>query len=338
MRAAVLTDQRPALALAELADPEPGPGEVLLAVTGCGICGSDLHLAAHVGDVGAVLGHEIAGTVAGHGPGTDAGRWPVGTAVAVRPLAGCGTCRWCGQGRPDHCAGFGLLGLERPGGFAELTVAPAGELFALPARLSADEQALVEPLAVAHRAVSRAGLQAGDTVAVLGAGPIGLAVAAWARTLGVETVVASDPAPLRRDLATRLGASAVVDPGAEDPAAVLAELTGGVGPSVVFECSGRPGLIQAAVRLAAVEARVTVVGICLAMDEIFPYTAIQKELDLRFALFYGRYDFTATLDALDGGRLEAGAMVTDTVDLAGLPERFARLGRDTDGGKVIVRP
>lgn len=338
MRAVVLTSERPRLEVAEVPDAVAGPGEVVLDVTGCGICGSDLHIAAVVGAEGGVLGHEIAGRIAAHGAGVDAGAWPVGTAVAARPLAGCGQCSWCEAGRPDHCRDFALIGLARTGGFAEQVVVQARELFRLPASLTPDEQVLVEPLAVARRAIRRAGLEAGDSVVVLGAGPIGLAVVAWASAMGVGTLVASEPAPIRRDLATRLGATAVVDPARHDLAAVAAEATGGAGPSVVFECSGRRGMIQAGAELAAVEGRVVVAGICLSTDELFPYTSIEKELDLRFAVYYGRDDFTDTLDALDRGTLEPDVMVTDTVDLDGLPERFARLDRDTDGGKVVVRP
>jgi (R,R)-butanediol dehydrogenase/meso-butanediol dehydrogenase/diacetyl reductase len=107
---------------------------------------------------------------------------------------------------------------------------------------------------------------------------------------------------------------------------------------VVFECSGRPGLIAQAIELAAVDGRVVVVGICPQNDEIFPFWALSKELDVRFAIYYGREDFTDTLDALDSHRLDARSMVTETISLEELPERFAELERDPDAGKVIVRP
>ena len=323
--------------MAELPAPTPAPGEALLQVTGCGICGSDLHLASQLAQPGAVLGHEIAAVVAGVGEGVDPARWPVGTAVVARPFAGCGRCAFCTGGRADHCAQFQLIGLERPGGFAEFVTVRSDELFALPAAVSADEQPLVEPLAVVRRAFRRGQVTAADRVAVLGAGPIGLAAVAWARSIGVDTVVVSEPSTLRRSLALRLGATAAFDPGEGPVAPAMAAATAG-GPTVVVECSGRPGLIEQAIEMASVDGRVVVVGICPQTDEIFPFWALGKELDIRFSIYYGREDFTDTLDALGAHRIDAGPMVTETVSLEELPGRFAQLERDPDAGKVIVRP
>ncbi|MCU1357905.1 MAG: alcohol dehydrogenase [Acidimicrobiales bacterium] len=338
MRAVILTDDRPNLAVTTLDDPVPGVGEVLLRVTGCGICGSDLHVASQMAPPGMVLGHEIAGTIEELGPSVDADRWKPGTVVAARPFAGCGHCAQCVRGRADHCMEFALVGMARPGGFAELTTVRADELFALPASIPAIEQALVEPLAIARRAVRRAALVPTDTVAILGAGPIGLAIAAWVRHLGVERILVSDPAPIRRDLAGRLGASTILDPSAGPIEPGVFEAFGWDGPTVVFECTGRPGLIRQAMDLTVVEGRVVVVGVCLQDDVTFPYTGLNKELDVRYSLYYGREDYTATIDALDAHALDAAGMVTETVDLEQLPERFARLRTDTDGGKIVLQP
>jgi threonine dehydrogenase-like Zn-dependent dehydrogenase len=337
LRAAVLGAERPRLELADIATPEPGPGEALLRVTGCGICGSDLHLASQLAEAGTVLGHEIAGEVAAVGDGIDPSRWKHGQAVVARPLAGCGRCAFCLRGRPDHCAQFQLIGLERNGGFAEFVTVRADELFALPASVHVDEQPLVEPLAIMRRAFRRGAVTPSDRVAVLGAGPIGLAAVAWAVAIGVEAVAVSEPSPLRRDLAGRLGATAVLDPTAGPVAAGVFEATGG-GPTVVIECSGRPGLIEQALEMTVVDGRVVVIGICLQDDTIFPFWGLSKEIDVRFSIYYGREDFTDTLDALSARRLDALPMVTETIGLEQLPERFARLERDPDAGKVIVRP
>jgi (R,R)-butanediol dehydrogenase/meso-butanediol dehydrogenase/diacetyl reductase len=337
VRAVVLALERPRLELAEVPTPAPAPGEALLGVTGCGICGSDLHLASQLADPGRVLGHEIAGAIASVGEGVDSGRWAPGKAVVARPLAGCGRCVFCIGGRPDHCAQFQLIGLERNGGFAEFVTVRADELFELPASVADDEQPLVEPLAIMRRAFRRGAVTSGDRVAVLGAGPIGLAAVAWAVEVGVEAVAVSEPSALRRDLAVRLGATATFDPAEGPVAAGVSEATGGA-PTVVIECSGRPGLIEQAIEMTAVEGRVVVVGICPQDDTIFPFWALSKEIDVRFSIYYGREDFTDTLDALASGRLDAVPMVTETVTLEQLPERFARLERDPDAGKVIVRP
>ncbi len=337
MRAAVLAADRPRLELAEVPTPAPAAGEALLRVTGCGICGSDLHLASQLAETGAVLGHEIAGAVAGVGEGVDPARWPEGKAVVARPFSGCGRCAFCVGGRADHCPQFQLIGLERSGGFAEFVTVRADELFELPASVSPDEQPLVEPLAIMRRAFRRGEVTSADRVAVLGAGPIGLAAVAWAVASGVRCVAVSEPSALRRQLASRLGATATFDPNVGPVAPGVFEATGG-GPTVVIECSGRPGLIEQAMEMTAVDGRVVVVGICLADDAIFPFWGISKELDLRFSIYYERRDFVDTIEALDAHRLEAVPMVTETIGLGQLPERFARLERDPDAGKVIVRP
>jgi len=321
---------------AEVDDPVPGPGQVVARVRYCGICGSDLHIAASAGRAGMVMGHEIAGVLEEVGEGVD-DRWVPGTPVTARPFLGCGTCTWCARGRPDHCAAFHLVGYTRPGGFAERVLLSGDELFQLPASLAGPEQALVEPLAVALHGLRRAGVRRGEPVAVLGAGPIGLAVTTWARTLGAGPVLVSDPVAGRRDLASGFGADAVVDPTTEDVAAACRQ-TLCTEPSLVVECSGKPGMIQQAMHLAAVDGRVGVVGACMAPDTLVPFTGLHKELEVRFALYYDRRDFVDTLQALDDGSLAVEGLITDVVGLDALPDTFATMLAGSDRGKVVVTP
>lgn len=336
MRAAVLTEERPSLRLEDLDDPIPGDGEVVLEVTACGICGSDLHVASAVAPAGSVLGHEIAGRIAEVGPDVD-DRWSVGDQVVARPFTGCGECDWCVAGRADHCSHFALVGLGRPGGFAELVSVSAGELFVPPVSVAGAEQALVEPLAIARRAMRRADLKPGEDVLVLGGGPVGLAVTAVARSMGAGKILVSEPVEMRRQLAARLGADATVDPLADDLLTASLE-NFGAPPPVVVECSGVKGLIGDGLFQVAVDGRVVVVGICLATDEIFPWFGIEKEADIRFALYYGPEDFVDTIAALDQHRLDAAAMLTETIDLERLPERFLQMATEPDAGKVVLVP
>lgn len=329
MRAVVVSSERQHLETVELADPTPGAQEVVVRVTGCGICGSDLHILASMAEVGTVLGHEIAGVV--EEVGSEVHDAQVGDAVAIRPFVGCGSCRYCLAGRHDHCASFELIGMERPGGFAERTVAQASELFHLPAAMRAEDHPLVEPFAVARRGLRRGGLAPGETVIVLGAGPIGLAVTHWARALGAGRILVSDPLQLRRDLAVALGADEAIDP------SEMAGLAGDGAPLVV-ECSGRPGVLDQALQLAAIDGRVAVVGICLANDTYFPSWGILKELDVRFSVYYGREDFTDTIDAFERGDLLPNGLVTERIGLDAVPERFARLATEADAGKVVITP
>ena len=333
MRAAVLTRPGGDLEIEELELPPLSAAEVLVDVSACGICGTDLHISRSVAAPGAILGHEIAGQVAE--VGGDVTGWAVGTPVAVRPFAGCGTCDWCVPGRADHCQQFQLLGLARPGGFAEQVAVPATQLFRLPATLSGPEQALVEPAAVALHALRRVNLQAGQDVLVLGGGPVGLTVCAWARALGARRVIVSDPVAPRRELALALGADGVIDPSTGSPEEALANLANGA-PQVVMECTGVPGVIGQGLALAGVGARIGVVGICLGSDSIWPYAGIQKELDLRFCIYYDSIDFTDTITALDEQTLKIESLITETVRLDALPRRFAELVENPGSGKVVI--
>jgi len=335
VRAVVLSDAPPALETAEVADPTPLGDEVVLRVDGCGVCGSDLHVAGVIGAPGLVMGHEIAGEVVDHGPDADAGRWPIGSRVVARPLVGCGECAGCRADRPDRCLQSQLVGLQRPGGFAEYVSVSGRELFAIPDTVDDAVRPLVEPLAIARHAMRLTPPEQGEPVLVLGAGPIGLAITLWARHLGAGEIVVSDPSEPRRRLAAELGASAAVDPTTEPLGAAFADRRQ---PPVAFECAGRPGLLNEAMSVADWEGRVNVVGICLSEDTFLPWTGISKELQIRFSIYYESRDFTDTIEALASGAIDPSAMITETVGLDALPERFARLSRDADGGKVVVRP
>lgn len=328
MRAAVLTDRPYELELADIPAPVPGPGEVVLDVTASGICGSDFTIAKGLAPAGTIMGHEIAGTVAAD----PSGRWQLGDRVAVRPFFGCGACGQCERGRHDHCVDFALAGVRRPGGFAQQVIARADELFAIPSAISVDDGALVEPLAIAMHAWRRVQAVPGDRVVVTGAGPIGLAAITWARALGIDDITVSEPDAGRRALAEHFGATAAVSPDALD------EAVAGAAPDVVLECSGRVGVIDDCLRVAGVEARVGVVGLCAAQDHFMPVVALQKEVDLRFCMFYDQVDFTDTLDAMDTHRLRVDGFVTEVIGLDDLPARFAELAASPDGGKVVVRP
>ena len=217
-----VTCQNSKLELIDLADPQPGSGQVVIDVLGCGICGSDLHARQHadaeadaltaVGYDGfmrssqrVVLGHEFVGEVAGYGPGTRR-KIAAGTPVVAVPLTR--------RGDEVHAIG---LSAAAPGGYAERVVVEESLMFALPNGLSPKLAVLTEPLAVGWHAVRRAEVKKGDEAIVIGCGPVGLAVIAMLKAQGVGTVVASDFSPGRRELATACGADVVVDPGVSSP-------------------------------------------------------------------------------------------------------------------------
>ena len=214
MRAVVIGEDR-RLRAAEMDRPAPGPGEALVEVRYCGICGSDLHLPelpAEMIPAGHVPGHEFTGVVAGLGPGAGDGvaDWAVGERVTVFPMVACGACRPCRGGHPNLCD-HGIdagLGIGRQGGYAEAVTVPVSMLRSLPDAISDADGALIEPLAVAIRAIRRTGITPGEPVCVLGAGPIGALAVAGLHARGVDRVAVVEPAAGRRLAPGRPGRAA----------------------------------------------------------------------------------------------------------------------------------
>jgi len=335
MRAAVLGDLGQPLTVGEVPDPVAGPGDVILTVDACGICGSDLHASDVLPLEGMVLGHEFCGHVAEVGP--DVEGWKVGDRAAGLSLATCGHCVACRTGRPRKCLAARMIGMELPGGYAEHVALPAHDLVRLPNGLDARHGALVEPLAVALHAVERARLEIGDHALVLGGGPVGLAVALWLRQLGAREVVVSDPVAHRRQLALQVGASATVDPTTQDVAGEFVALTGAP-PSLVIECVGVAGLLQQATDVAAVDGRVVIAGVCMSSETLVPFIPMMKELDVRFAFYYRLADFETTIDLMARQRIDPLPLVTSEISLDEAPDAFEDLKSPTTECKVLIRP
>lgn len=367
------------LSVVELPDPTPARGQLLLTVLRCGICGSDLHAREHCDDLAdvmaeldygqfmrrdrpTVLGHEFVGEVRERGRGVRK-EFREGDHVAVLPLRRVG-----GAAHP-----IGLSPLA-PGGYAEQVLAEQSMSFVVPNGLAPDVAALTEPMAVALHAVNRGEVAKKDVAVVLGCGPVGLAVICWLRARGVRTIVASDLSPARRALASRCGATVVVDPAEESPYTVgserfltsasrffdfgvdsmdklrrvpgwrhvfrAAEAAGATTAPrpVVFECVGVPGMIESVVSQAPLGTRVVVVGVCMGGDAFRPSMAINKELDLRFVLCYTPLEFRDTLHALADGTVDASALVTGTVGLDGVAAAYTALGDPERHAKILIDP
>ena len=269
MKAAVFHRSGLPLSIEDIPDPECGPGEMVLRVCACGVCGTDLHWSevnnAESGwrDIhpGAVMGHEFAGEIVEIGRDVPAG-WKVGDRVCAMPQLGCGRCAACLAGRPHRCPDGKIRASPGfTGAYAEYTRIGARETLRLPEEVSFQEGALVEPLAVGLRAARRARLRPGDNVLVVGGGPVGLCVALWCRFLGAREIVVSDLVAARAEGAARFGATAAIDAAREDAGARFRELAGAP-PDVVFDAVGVPGSMGIAIGCAPVDGRVVVVGLC----------------------------------------------------------------------------
>ena len=339
MRAAVFHAAGEALRLEQVPDPRPGPGEVLIEVARAGICGSDLQVASlGAAPAGTIFGHEFAGRIVELAPGCGP-EWRTGDRVSALPIRVCGHCEACEGGFHALCPSVVFTGttLAYSGAYAQYLTAPVAMLQRLPDGVGFDEGAMVEPLAVACHAVQRAQMPRGARVLVLGAGPIGAGVTLFAARAGATRVVVSERAAVRRERALALGATAVIDPLTEDPAKRFSALCDGR-PQVVFECTGKPGMIQQAVELAGLRGRVVVVGLCLQEDRILPLPGFLKELSIDFAQCYHVRDFEAVIDALARGQLDAQPMHTATVGLPELPGIFAELQSGSPHCKVLIDP
>lgn len=333
MKAVTFQGLHTPLAVEDLLDPAPGPGELVVKVGRCGICGSDLHMtedAAYGCRHGDVLGHEFAGEVVALGRNTEGRK--VGDLVSVIPLKSCGQCAHCRRGAVQWCEGFGLQG----GGYAEYAVTRPNQCVPLPSGLSLADGAIIEPLAVALHGINLSGVQPGDRVLVLGAGPIGLAVAFWAKRLGAAQVAVQDVAPFQQQRALDMGADVfVVDP--QDPVGSAERGLGGKA-DVVFECVGLPGLIDQAVSQVRNSGTILLLGLCTKPDTLHTFPMLAKEVRLVTSAFFTVPEYEAALRALEEGASEPRALVTDTITLADTPAVFEGLKRRTAQCKVLIAP
>jgi (R,R)-butanediol dehydrogenase/meso-butanediol dehydrogenase/diacetyl reductase len=332
MRAAVFHGPGKALSIEDRQTPVARQGDIVMQVAYCGICGSDLH-ATEPGpaslEPGTVLGHEFSGVVTE----SASADFQPGDRVIGLPLQECDECRPSGQGCRDRlgilCPRNRIIGLAAavPGAYAEYLRMPAHHALKVPDGLDLKLAALTEPLAVGAHAVRAAGNLLGARVLIIGAGPIGLAVALLAQLAGAREVVVSEIAAGRRAKAAAMGAQ-VVDPSVAKPAPA----------EIIFECVGVPGLLRQCIDLAPLHGRIVVVGVCRGEDQIFPRVALRKELSIRFVLGYTGEEFALVLDLLATGRLDAAPLITGVIGLDQTPAMFEALRQPGDHAKVLIDP
>lgn len=317
--------------------PTPGPGEVVVRVRSCGICGSDLHsYRGHFPMMpGMIMGHEIAGEVSDVGEGVR--QVKAGDRVAIEPLVVCGKCAYCRSGRHQHCGSRSLLGIMTPGGFAEYVKAPASMLYEVPDSVPFEVAALVEPLAVAVHGLRLVNLEGGERVCVLGAGTIGLVSALAAKALGASAVSVSARYDHQRAGAESLGAQAV-------DAANPGEMLGGAQPDIVVETvGGSADTINQAIQLLRPGGRVSVLGLFMSQVPINMAFALLKEIAIVGGITYDRRellsDFDVAVDIATRYTAELAGIVTHRVTLDDIADGFeTAANKETKSIKVTVTP
>jgi (R,R)-butanediol dehydrogenase / meso-butanediol dehydrogenase / diacetyl reductase len=319
--------------------PVPRAGEVLLDVSYCGVCGSDLHMLSMPAGMlppGHVPGHEFTGVIAELDQ--QAGGWAVGDRVVVFPMIACGQCAACQAGHPNQCAN-GIdhgPGLGRQGAYAESVAVPAGMLRRLPEAVSDADGALTEPLAVALRAVKISGAAPDDPACVLGVGPIGMLTVAVLQARGTERVAVVEPVPGRRSAVQRLGVTAVPP---DEARTSVPPLLDGEPPAVVIDTTGHRDGAPLAIELLRPAGRLTIVGMPDDPAPINLATLAFKELTVRGSLCYDETDFTEALGHIAAGRIPCSQIITTTASLDDAPTVLTDLRTSTTQQvKVLLRP
>ncbi len=337
MRAAVLQEGG-RFAVRDVPEPEPSGHQAVLRVTYCGVCGSDLHLVRAGGiAAGAILGHEITGEIVSLG--SDVRGFEVGDRVTTLSAVPCDRCDKCRAGLFRSCRlgwqVFGYTGV--PGGYAEMVMTHSSIMAKVPDGVSDRTAAFNEPAIVGLHAVRASRLRLGDTVAIIGAGPIGLLVLQSVLLANAGPVYVIEPSVGRQAKALELGATGVLNPFVDDVAGFFLKNTQ-VGPDVVFECAGAKGTLQAAVELVRPGGQVMVPGVNMEPDEISPLTMVAKECEIKGSLGGGEL-FQTALDYLASGKIRVEPMVSRVVSLDELDEVFQELGKPgSDDVKVLVAP
>jgi L-iditol 2-dehydrogenase len=326
------------LRLEDLPRPTPGPGDVLLEVAYVGVCGSDVHyyLEGRIGNQVVtgpiIMGHEFSAWVAELGPGIEG--LDVGQLVAVDPAISCGECEPCQHGHPNLCPNVRFCGTPPINGvFAEYTIMPAENCFPLPQGFGPEEGAMLEPLGVAIHSVDLAHLRPGYTVAVLGAGPIGLLIAAVAKASGASAVYMTEPLAYRRRFTLDYVADAALNPyeNGTDVVAEIMRLTDGRGVDVAFEAAGAPETPQQAAAVARPGGKVIVAGIP-ADDTMTMNASTVRHKGLTIKLVRRmKHTYPRAIRLVQTGMVDVKSLVTHIFPLERIAEAFEIVAAYDDG-------
>lgn len=333
MKAAVMHGARD-IRTQSVPDPVLEPHGVIIKVKACGVCGSDLHVYKR-DERGTIFGHEFSGDV------VQVGSQVVGIAPGMRVTAvgfkPCGKCFWCGQGKGHRCSDMALLGYQFPGAMAEYVHIPFAALgrtvFPLPAELTYEDAASVEPLSISYFSVNRARPKENETIAVLGLGAIGLYAVQVLKAMGVSKIVASGRRAARLAAAKAYGADIVIDAAKEDIVGAATAATAKMGVHTVIECAGQQATFDQSVAITRGGGKIMLVGVYEEPLAWNPMSAISKNLILTGCL---GGNFPAAIELLRSGKVSARRMITHRFPLSRAAEAFRTQLQVPDAIKVML--
>ncbi len=326
------------LVVREVERPSAGPGEALIRVRWTGICGTDL--AVYAGKFPRarpplIPGHEFSGEIV-QVPQENPSGLKEGDAVVADPLLPCGACYSCRMGMYNVCENFAIMGVDASGSFTEFVKVKAGNIYLLPPHLSLELAALTEPTAVALHTVQRSGMRLGDSVVILGGGPIGLLIAELARMGGALPIIISEVSSYRAGLARKLGFEVVV-PDKDQLEKRVRELTRGRGADVVFDAVGLPAVASEFTRISRIGGRIAVVGVYKEQAPVDLREVCFNELTIIGSRVYRYPDFEKVMDLILKDLDRLSSIITEKMELDQIG-RGMKLLNEGRAMKVLIHP
>ncbi|WP_075981219.1 2,3-butanediol dehydrogenase [Bacillus massilinigeriensis] len=330
----------------EREEPQIEKGKVKINVKWAGICGSDLHAYQHGIGVQVdtphivsgqkaplVLGHEFSGVVAELGEGVEG--LSVGDRVAIEPMYQCGKCENCKKGNYNLCEGFGFVGLNGDGGFADYIVVDPYMIHKIPDNVTFEQGALIEPTAVAVYAVRQSKQKVGDTVAVFGVGPIGLLTILAAKAAGAARIIAVDISKERLNKAMEVGATHIINSLEENPEEVIISEYGGV--NVAYEVAGVQQTLTNSINVLKKGGEVMVISLFSEPAKIDLFSMINRDISIKTSCVY-RHIFPEVIRMISNGILDVNQVVTKKTTLENIVEEgFEALINDKSHAKILIQ-
>lgn len=337
MKAAVF-HKKHNISIEQVEEKALGPNDVLIDVAYCGVCGTDLHI--FHGDKGAaevnppvILGHEFSGVVSKVGSMVRSVK--VGDRVCVDPNNTCGSCYACQNGIAHFCSNMIGYGTTTNGGFAEKAVVAEKQVYKISDHLTLQEAAMAEPVSCCIHGIDLCHIRPGNTVLVIGGGPIGMLMVQFAKSAGAAMVILSEPVVAKQEQALKLGADVIIDPLKTDPVEELNRMS--VTVDVVIECVGNVKTIEKSIQCAGQGATVLMFGLTApeAKIELKPFEVFQKELHITSS-YINPYTFQRAVNCLESGRVNVKSIITDVIDLDDMTEVFTN-EEYRKHGKILIR-